>query len=169
MAAYALCREVGVAAKDFSRALFSFKKPPHRIEFVRNHRNVSYYDDSKATSIDPVIKAVNSMLGSVILIAGGVHKGFSYLPWVTGFKQQVRLICAIGEAAGQIQRELAEYIPVVIFLTLEEAVSHAAKQARSGENVLLSPGCASLDMFKDFEQRGDTFKKIVWGLGEQIK
>lgn len=168
MAAYVLCQEMGVSSHDFSRALFSFKKPPHRIEFIRKYNEVSYYDDSKATSIDPVIKAVNSLLGSVILIAGGVHKGFSYKPWVAGFKQKVRLICAIGEAAEQIQRELSEHISVEVCLTLEEAVCHASKQACPGENILLSPGCSSLDMFKDYEQRGDAFKKIVWGL-EKVK
>ncbi len=171
MGAYALCREVGVRPEAFADALFSFKKPPHRIEFVRTYREVSYYDDSKATSIDPVIKAVNSLDGPVVLIAGGVHKGFSYQPWIQGFQQKVRLICVIGEAAGQMQQELAEHIPVKVFLTLEEAVSHASKHAQPGENVLLSPGCASYDMFRDYEQRGRRFKELVLELGEnqQVK
>lgn len=161
MAAYALCSEMEISPKDFSKAFVSFKKPPHRIEFVRKFKDISYYDDSKATSIDAVLKAVNSLKGKVILIAGGVHKGFSYSSWIQGFGQKVCCLCAIGEAAEQLKQELSLHINVVVCLNLEDAVHYASKLAKPGENVLLSPGCASFDMFKDYKQRGEMFKQIV--------
>ncbi len=161
MAAYALCCEMEISSKDFSKAFVSFKKPPHRIEFVRKFKEISYYDDSKATSIDAVLKAVNFLEGKVILIAGGVHKGFSYSSWIQGFGQKVRCLCAIGEAAEQLKQELSFHINVVVCLNLEDAVQYASKLAKPGENVLLSPGCASFDMFKDYKQRGEVFKQIV--------
>jgi UDP-N-acetylmuramoylalanine--D-glutamate ligase len=161
MAAYALCREMGISQDAFFKAFTSFKKPPHRIEFVRKFKGISYYDDSKATSIDAVLKAVHSLQGHVILIAGGVHKGSSYAPWIQGFGQKVRCVCAIGEAAKQLQEELSLYINVVVCLNLDEAVQYASHLAQPGDNVLLSPGCASFDMFKDYKHRGEVFKQLV--------
>lgn len=161
MAAFALCREMGISGKQFIEAFASFKKPPHRIEFVRKIGGVAYYDDSKGTNLDAVVKAVQSLKGSTILIAGGVHKGAAYTPWVEAFAGKVRCICAIGQAAEQIKNEIGPHLPVEVFLGFEEAVKYASSQAKEGENVLLSPGCASYDMFKDYQHRGEEFKRIV--------
>lgn len=167
MAAYALCREMGVLPEQFARAYATFSKPAHRIEFVRDVGGVSFYDDSKGTNIDAVIRAVASLKGGVYLIAGGVDKGSSYEPWIDTFRGKVKGICAIGQAADKIQQELSQAFPVELFATLEEAVQAAARAATPGENVLLSPGCSSFDMFRDYAHRGDEFKRIVNGLEEE--
>ncbi len=161
LAAYSLCKHLKISIDLFIEGLKTFIKPPHRIEFVSNHLGVAYYNDSKATSTDAVIKAVESLSGRIILIVGGVHKGSSYHCWITAFLPKVSLICAIGQAAAYIDRELGPFLTIKIFATLESAFAHAVNCAKTGETVLLSPGCASYDMFKDYEERGDKFKSLV--------
>ncbi len=161
LASFALVKEAGISYPEFLEAYALFQKPPHRIEFVREVRGVSYINDSKGTNLDAVIKAVSSINSEVILIAGGVHKGSSYLPWIEAFTGKVKQICAIGEAARQIEIELSHAIPVNRFLNLEEAVKFASSHAVRGDTVLLSPGCSSYDMFKDYAHRGEEFKKFV--------
>lgn len=168
MAAYALCRQMGVSADQFVRSLDSFKKPAHRVEFVTTLDGVNYYDDSKGTNVEAVIRAVEAMEGKTLLIAGGVHKGASYLPWAKVFKGKVREIYAIGEARELIADELGDFIPVKQCRSLDEAVRFAAETAQNGENVLLSPGCSSYDMFRDYNHRGDEFKRIVHTLQSEV-
>lgn len=164
MAAFALCNEMGVDASTFVKALETFKKLPHRIEFVRSLGGVSFYNDSKGTNLDSVIRAVESMPGKVVLIAGGKTKGTRFASWLNSFGDKVRCICAIGEAKSKLDEELSGKYPVERFQSLESAVDRAFTIAQEGENVLLSPGCASFDMFKNFEHRGDRFKEIVLAL-----
>lgn len=161
MAAYALCQYVGVTVEQFLSAFATFKKPAHRIEYVTTVSGVSYYDDSKGTNLDAVIRAVNSLPGNIVLIAGGVDKGAAYTPWINAFAHKVKCICAIGQAATKISKDISHAIPVVLFQNLEDAVEHAASLAKSGETVLLSPGCSSFDMFKDYAHRGEEFQRIV--------
>ncbi len=161
LAAYALCADRGISGADFLQAWQTFKKPAHRIEFVLEHRGVRYYDDSKGTNLDAVMRAVQSLDGSIILIAGGVDKGAAYTPWIEHFKNKVKSICAIGQAAAKIQAQLSAHIPVLLSETLEHAVQQASQLARAGDYVLLSPGCASFDMFKDYAHRGHEFQRLV--------
>lgn len=168
IAAYALCHQLGLTDAEFAQALPSFRKPAHRVEFVCNIDGVSFYDDSKGTNLEAVIRAVKSMKGETLLIAGGVHKGASYLPWAKEFKGKVRRIFAIGQAAGQIESELGSELSVQPCSSFEEAVRLAAETAKNGENVLLSPGCSSYDMFRDYNHRGDEFKRIVFALQNEV-
>lgn len=161
LAAFALCADRGVSGTTFLDAWQSFKKPPHRIEFVKEFQGVRYYDDSKGTNIDAVKRAVQSLEGAIILIAGGVDKGSPYTPWLEEFKNKVKLICAIGQAAAKIHEQLDSQIPVMMFNSLDEAVQEAIRFAQKGDNVLLSPGCSSFDMFKDYAQRGKEFQRII--------
>jgi len=161
IASYALCSTVGISAEQFIDALSSFKKPAHRIEFVRMLNDVSYIDDSKGTNIDAVIRAVDSIDGSVVLIAGGVDKGFPYTPWIQAFGPKVKSICAIGQSKEKIKNDLGHHIPTELFTTLHEAVIHAASIAKKGDTVLLSPGCSSYDMFTDYAHRGKEFQRIT--------
>jgi len=161
MAAYALCAYVGVTNEQFFDALSSFKKPAHRIEFVREFKGITFYDDSKGTNLDAVVRAVESISGPIVLIAGGVDKGAPYTPWIEAFGGKVRAIFAIGQAAPKIQKDLAGAILVTLCVSLEEAVLKATNFAAAGETVLLSPGCSSFDMFKDYAHRGEVFQGIV--------
>lgn len=164
MGSYALCSSMGVTAERFAAAYSTFVKLPHRIEFVRTHRGISYINDSKGTNLDAVIRAVGSIDGKIVLIAGGVDKGASYTAWLNAFAGKVRCICAIGESAKKIETELGNDIPIRLYKSLSDAVYAAAHVAKPGETVLLSPGCSSYDMFKDYEHRGDEFKRLVEAL-----
>jgi UDP-N-acetylmuramoylalanine--D-glutamate ligase len=161
LAAFALCHEVGISPKQFHKAIQSFEKAPHRVEFVRKIDDVAFVNDSKATNAEAVIRAVESMPGMVILIAGGQDKGLSYKGWVKAFKGKVRYVCAVGETAAQIKEVLNKVTEVKNFESLEKAVNFAHNISAAGETVLLSPGCSSFDMFKDYAQRGDKFKLAV--------
>jgi UDP-N-acetylmuramoylalanine--D-glutamate ligase len=164
LAAYALARYYGVDPKTASDSYETFTKPKHRIEFVRVHNDISYYDDSKATSIDAVLRAVESLKkaeGKIVLIAGGVHKGHPYTAWKEAFQNRVRSLVLIGQAAAFIEADLAQALPIYHAKTLEEAVQKATQLSQAQDIVLLSPGCASYDMFRSFEERGLRFQEIV--------
>lgn len=161
LAARIMCREFGVTDEDFDHAAKSFAKPPHRIEFVRKRQGVAYYNDSKGTNLDSVKRAVEMMDGPVVLIAGGKEKGTSFTPWIESFKGKVKVVLAIGEARNRLISELGDSFTVIDQDGLKRAVETASKIADEGDNVLLSPGCASFDMFENFEERGNFFKKYV--------
>jgi UDP-N-acetylmuramoylalanine--D-glutamate ligase len=161
LAAWIICKKFGIGPEQFVAALETFKKPAHRIEFVASLNGVDFVNDSKGTNIDATIKAVEAMPGKVVLIAGGVDKGSSYQPWKKIFAGKVKAVVAIGQAAPKIAKELAPEYEVAVVPTLKEAVERAKKEAKAGEIVLLSPGCSSYDMFRDYAERGEEFKKFV--------
>lgn len=165
-AAFLLCQNFSVSRKQFEKALTTFRKPPHRLEYVCDIRGVSYYNDSKGTNVDAVIRAVETISGKIVLIAGGLNKGATFFDWIAPFANKVKAICVIGQAARNIQQELSSHFSVVLCKDLEHAVDHAGKLAEPGESVLLSPGCASYDMFHNYEERGDKFKSIIEGKKE---
>lgn len=161
LAAKRLCMGFGVASEEFDEAEKLFKKPPHRIEFVRKRKGVSYFNDSKGTNLDAVRRAVERMEGPVILIAGGKEKGVSFTPWIDSFRGKVKKIIAIGEAKSTLIKELGQDFDISEKPDLGSAVLTASSIANDGDNVLLSPGCASFDMFRNFEDRGNHFKECV--------
>jgi UDP-N-acetylmuramoylalanine--D-glutamate ligase len=161
LAAWVLCRPFSISSTQFCNALQTFKKPPHRIQFVREIEGVLFYDDSKGTNIDAVVQAVKGMKGAVILIVGGIDKGASYLLWKEHFSGKVKKMIAIGEAAPKIYNELHPYFNIELAESLASAVDIAAKDAKRGDSVLLSPGCSSFDMFRDYAHRGEEFQHYV--------
>lgn len=161
LAAWLLTQSFGVTVEQFLSALTTFRKPAHRIEHVANISGVDYYDDSKGTNIDAVIKAVNAMQGEVILLAGGVDKGASYGLWQSSFAGKVKHIFAFGQAREKIAQETGPFCRVEIVSDLQQAVERASAVAQKGECVLLSPGCASFDMFRDYAHRGEEFRRYV--------
>jgi UDP-N-acetylmuramoylalanine--D-glutamate ligase len=160
-AAWALCRIYGISQPHFLSALKTFQKPHHRIEFVCEIDGICYYDDSKGTNIDAVIHAVGAMSGPVILIAGGVDKGASYLPWADKLKKKIKRILVLGQAAEKIERELCLVFEVERVDSLAMAVESARSIAVKGDTILLSPGCSSFDMFEDYAHRGREFKRLI--------
>jgi UDP-N-acetylmuramoylalanine--D-glutamate ligase len=166
MAAFMAVSCFGVSAAQFNEAYTSFCKPHHRIEFVREVNGVQFINDSKGTNIDAVIRAVEAIEQPIHLIAGGVHKGSSYTPWIEPFAGKVKKVFAIGEAAPIIRSTLHAHLPVELCSSLEEAVLKSYKEAKKGEVVLLSPGCSSFDMFRDYAHRGDEFVRIVKGVSK---
>ncbi len=166
-AAWVLCREIGISREEFIAGLDTFEKPHHRIAFVKDIEGVAYYDDSKGTNLDAVIQSVSMMQGPVILIAGGVDKGASYVPWKECFRGRVKGIIAIGQAAEKIRRELCDEFAVEIVDSLAAAVEVAKQKGIPGDVVLLSPGCSSYDMFRDYAHRGEEFQRCVNNIEEK--
>jgi UDP-N-acetylmuramoylalanine--D-glutamate ligase len=161
LAAWALCREFGVTPGRFIQGLQTFVKPSHRMEFVGVYRGVHYVDDSKGTNLDAVIQAVEGAEGPVVLIAGGVDKGASYAAWIGPFRNKVKQVIVLGEAADKIASDLSAAYAVERVDSLEAAVRRACAIACPGDTVLLSPGCASYDMFRDYAHRGEEFQRLV--------
>lgn len=160
-AAYLLCKRCGVTDVEFLRGLQTYRKPPHRIEWVAEINGVSYYNDSKSSNIHSVMHAVGRFEGPIVLIIGGLHKGSSYRPWIECFEGKVRMIIAYGQAAPIMEFELAPSFPFQKVDRFADAVKLAKAEAKNQETVLLSPGCSSYDQFKSYEHRGDEFKRLV--------
>jgi UDP-N-acetylmuramoylalanine--D-glutamate ligase len=163
VAAFALARHLGVPAASCAASYDTFKKPPHRLELVASLGDVLVYDDSKATSIDAVLCAIKALEKDIVLIAGGVHKGFPYTAWKEAFRGRVKKAFLNGPAALFIQHDLEGVIDTELASSFEEAVSKACAYASSGDKVLLSPGCSSFDRFANYEERGKLFQQLVRG------
>ena len=164
LAAVCLGMASGLAASDIARALRSFEGVEHRIEFVSEIQGVRYINDSKGTNPDSTIKAIEAMGQPTVLLLGGSNKNSDYVPVFESFGDRIKAVVALGETAPQILRDAKKTGFQAITVcegSFEEAVHVAAKMAEAGDNVLLSPACASYDMFRNFEERGAEFKRIV--------
>ncbi|MDR1539897.1 MAG: UDP-N-acetylmuramoyl-L-alanine--D-glutamate ligase [Clostridiales bacterium] len=146
----------------------SFKAVEHRIEFVRELHGIRFYNDSKATNTDAAIKAIEAMRQPIVLIGGGYDKQSDFGGWVKAFQGKVKHVIVLGEVAEKIMETCLayNYTQVERVNTLKDAVDLAYGKASPGDCVLLSPACASWDMFENFEQRGMLFKKFVNDLEE---
>jgi len=165
LAAAAVAASRGVPAPVIRHALRTFPGVEHRIEFVRELDGVRYINDSKGTNVDSTIKAVQSMKAPTVLILGGYDKHVSFLPLAEEIQKTplIKACVLIGATAGQIEAALkqAGYAGIRRADTLADAVKMCRALSAPGGNVLLSPACASFDMFEDYEQRGRIFKEIV--------
>ncbi len=162
LAAIALGREAGFTTSDMVTALKVFKGLPHRMEFVFEIAGVKWFNDSKGTNVDATVQAVTGIKSPIVLVAGGVGKGADFTPLARVAKKHIKAAVLIGRDATLIADVLNDSgIPVMFASTMEEAVKNAASLANSGDVVLLSPACASFDMFKNFEERGQVFVKEV--------
>ncbi|MCP3145039.1 UDP-N-acetylmuramoyl-L-alanine--D-glutamate ligase [Pyxidicoccus xibeiensis] len=164
MAAALLARLGGVASDGVQAGLDSYPGLPHRLESVRVLDGVEWVNDSKATNVDSVLVALRAFKGDLWLIAGGKGKGAPYAPMVDEGRGKVKGVLTIGNDADALARAYAGQAPVHACGTLDAAVAKARELARAGDTVLLSPACASYDQFKNFEDRGDTFKRLVKAL-----
>jgi UDP-N-acetylmuramoylalanine--D-glutamate ligase len=153
----------GINRSIIEPALAAFNGLPHRVEFVRETGGVRFFDDSKATNVDAAKRALESIEGKVVLIAGGKDKGGSYeaiLPLI----HKIKAIILFGEAKDKIEKALGPYTKTYGENSLGDAVKRANSVAGPGETVLFSPMCSSFDMFKDYKERGTLFKEAVWSL-----
>jgi UDP-N-acetylmuramoylalanine--D-glutamate ligase len=153
----------GIGREAVEEALKGFYGFPHRVEFVRSREGVAFYNDSKATNVDATKRALQGIDQGVVLIAGGKDKGGSYRS-ILDFTGKLRALILIGEARERIRAELASAYTVYEEEDLEKAVKKAAEVAGQGDVVLFSPMCSSFDMFRDYKERGDTFRRIVEAL-----
>ena len=164
LAATAAAAAIGVAPTDAARVLRSFRSLEHRLEGVALVDGVHYVNDSKATNVDAVSFALLSFDAPIVLIAGGKDKGTDFSPLGPAIGRRVKRLILIGEAAGTMERTFEGLVPMERAGSLGEAVRSASGAAESGDVVLLSPACASFDMFDDFEDRGRRFKEEVAAL-----
>jgi UDP-N-acetylmuramoylalanine--D-glutamate ligase len=164
LAASALSFCAGADIESVAAVLREFPGLEHRLEFVREKGGVTYINDSKGTNVGAVVKSVEGFAQPVILIAGGLDKGSDFTPLYELFKQKVKLLVLIGKAAEKMAAALGTATETVFAKTLQDAVRLASARASRGDVVLLSPACASFDMFKDFEDRGRQFKEAVKAL-----
>lgn len=164
LAAFAAGLACGADPISMRETVATFKGVEHRIEYVDEIDGVAFYNDSKATSVDATVKALEAMsegAGKTVLILGGRGKNAPYAPLVPLIKSAVRAIVVIGEDAENIRTQLAGTTVIVSSDSLENAVELGLSNAESGDVVLLAPACASFDMFKSFEERGNVFKEAV--------
>ena len=163
MAAVAMAAVYGVPMDTIRKAILAFKGVEHRIEYVTEKDGVVYYNDSKGTNPDAAIKGIQAMNRKTVLIGGGYDKNSEYTEWIQAFDGKVKQLILIGATREKIAQDAEKcgFHDYVFADTFEEAVLLAAKTAKSGEAVLLSPACASWGMFPNYEVRGDKFKEIV--------
>ena len=163
LAASATAIGAGATAAQCGAVLRDFAGLPHRVALVRDAGGVRWYDDSKATTPASVVTALRGF-DSVVLIAGGKNKGLD-LGVLREAADHIKAVVAIGDAAPDVEAALSTVVPVVTARSMDEAVRAAADRASSGDVVLLSPGCASYDWYKNYGERGDDFARAVNELG----
>jgi UDP-N-acetylmuramoylalanine--D-glutamate ligase len=167
LAAVALCRGIGVDYAPIIQTLYNFKGLPHRVEWVAEIDDVDYYDDSKGTNVGATCAAIAGLPQKVVLIAGGDGKGQDFSPLREAVAENARAVVLIGRDAPAIEAVLLPTeVPLYQAADLPEAVNIAKKLAQTGDAVLLSPACASFDMFKNYVHRAEVFVSAVKRLKE---
>lgn len=168
LAAVAVSYYMGVPVETIRRVCTEFQGVEHRIEYVKTVNGVAYYNDSKGTNPDAAIKGIKAMTTTTFLIGGGYNKNSTYDEWIEAFDAKVKYLVLIGETAADIAHcaKVHGFNNIVMADTLQEAVVFCHKNAKPGDAVLLSPACASWDMFKSYEERGRLFKEYVKKLEE---
>lgn len=163
MAAVALCLAMGVSVEKIAEVLKTFPGVEHRLEPVRTVDGVLYINDSKGTNPDSTAKALESYDRPLVLIAGGKGKGVSFLPLAELIKQKVKAVVLVGMAKYELKEalDIVGFGNYVLVESFAETVSQAQQMASAGDIVLLSPACTSWDMFNNYEERGELFKKLV--------
>lgn len=172
LAAAAIAKSAGAPLPAIAQALERFSGVEHRLERVRQWRGISFYNNSKATNIASTLTAVASFDAPIVLIAGGLDRGSEFSELFSQVNDQVKAVICLGETADKINKA-AQASGVTAVTTIRDkdpqkaidaAVQAAAKFAEPGDIVLLSPSCASWDMFRNFEERGNMFKQAVHNL-----
>ncbi len=161
LAASIAAARAGVSHAGIASAVGTFRAVEHRLEFVRSVSGVEFYNDSKATSVDATLKALDAFAGGLWVILGGKDKGLEYTALRAPLAAKAHAALLIGAAAPKIAEQLQGAVPLVSAGTIEAAIAHAYAHAVPGDTVLLAPACASFDQFQSYEQRGQFFKQIV--------
>ena len=166
-AALAIVERFNLSTSEIREGLKTFKGLSHRCEYVRKVKGVDFYNDSKATNVESVMKAVSSFNAPIYLIMGGDDKELDYSPLKPYFLEKVKELHFIGQAKEKMAKVFEKDYSVSLYSSLDQAVRGAYKKSQTKEIVLLSPGTSSFDMFNSFEHRGDEFKRIVKQIEEE--
>jgi UDP-N-acetylmuramoylalanine--D-glutamate ligase len=160
LAALLLARHGGASLEVIRQGLRTYPGLAHRIAFCGEKRGVRAYNDSKGTNVDATVIAIRALEGPLVLLLGGTDKGTGYKPLREELKGKLHRLVFLGEAIPQLERDLGD-LPHDVVTNFDEAIHHALGLASSGDQVLLSPACASFDQFKNFEERGERFEALV--------
>jgi len=161
LAAALAVTEAGIGPAVIAEGLRSFRALPHRLELVGEVGGVQWINDSKATNVASTLVAVQAMERPFVLLLGGRHKGEPYTALGPLLKQRCRLIVAYGESGDLVEQDLKGSARLERGGDFEDVMSRARKAAKPGDAVLLSPACSSYDMFKNYEERGDVFRRLA--------
>ena len=167
LAASVAAARAGVDSASIAAAVRTFQAVEHRLEFVRTAGGIDFYNDSKATSVDATLKAIDAFPGGLWVILGGKDKGLDYAVLRAALAARAHAALLVGAAAPKIAAQLQGAVPLVDSQTIQAAVAYAYAHGHAGDTVLLAPACASFDQFESYEQRGRVFKQIVQGLPEK--
>jgi len=170
MAAVSAAEVAGVSLEDIRKGLSTFKNAPHRLESVGTINGVEFINDSKATNVDSVVYALGSYAGPLVWIAGGIDKGNDYTLIDKEVKAKVRTLICLGKDNEKLKKAFGGLVPTIKETqTVKELVRMALAEAKQGDVVLLSPACASFDLFKNYEDRGDQFRAAVQELKKEVE
>ncbi|HEV2444729.1 MAG TPA: UDP-N-acetylmuramoyl-L-alanine--D-glutamate ligase, partial [Candidatus Sulfopaludibacter sp.] len=167
LAASIAAARAGVSREAIAAAVRTFRAVEHRLEFVRQVKGIDFYNDSKATSVDATLKAVDAFPGGLWVILGGKDKGLDYSLLREPLAAKAHAALLIGAAAPKIAGQLEGAVPLVNARTLDAAIAYGFEHGAPGDTVLLAPACASFDQFQSYEHRGQVFKQLVNRLREQ--
>jgi len=168
LAACALALQAGVPLAALAKGLRSFRGLPHRMQRVALRGGVEWLDDSKGTNVGATVAALNGLSKQAVLILGGEGKGQKFAPLAPAIREHAKHVLLIGRDAALIETAIdSSGVPLERIASMEQAVARAAQIAAPGDAVLLSPACASFDMFRDYRQRGDVFAAAVKALGHE--
>ncbi|MGA3016681.1 MAG: UDP-N-acetylmuramoyl-L-alanine--D-glutamate ligase [Bryobacteraceae bacterium] len=167
LAASVAAARAGVDGDSIAAAVRTFHAVEHRLEFVRTAGGIDFYNDSKATSVDATLKAIDAFPGGLWVILGGKDKGLDYAALRAPLAARAHAALLVGAAAPKIAAQLQGAVPLVDSQTIQAALAYAYAQGHAGDTVLLAPACASFDQFEDYEHRGRVFKQIVRQLPEK--
>jgi UDP-N-acetylmuramoylalanine--D-glutamate ligase len=164
LAASIAAARAGVGREAIAAAVRTFQAVEHRLEFVRRVKGIDFYNDSKATSVDATLKAVDAFAGGLWIILGGKDKGLDYSLLREPLAAKAHAALLIGAAAEKIAGQLEGAVALVDVGTIDAAIAYGMEHGRPGDTVLLAPACASFDQFRSYEHRGEVFKQLVNGL-----
>ena len=167
LAASVAAARAGVDGASIAAAVRTFHAVEHRLEFVRTAGGIDFYNDSKATSVDATLKAIDAFPGGLWVILGGKDKDLDYAALRQPLAARAHAALLVGAAAPKIAAQLQGAVPLVDSQTIQAAVDYAYAHGHAGDTVLLAPACASFDQFENYEQRGRAFKQIVQQLPEK--
>jgi UDP-N-acetylmuramoylalanine--D-glutamate ligase len=168
MSALAAARLCGADPRGVQKAMDTFAGLEHRVEYVGEEGGIRFYNDSKATTVASVVRALECFQDPVLLLAGGKDKGGPFAPMREPLRRHVRRLFLYGEASGRMARELDGTTEMERADDLAGAVMQARRAARTGDVILLSPACSSFDGFRDYEERGHRFKDLVREIGREV-